>query len=509
MNSLNLAAALLTLVVGCGDPQGASGQPSGEIVKATREVVRANNLAASCRRSAPGDLPAAEKKLAECRSTLAALQAKALESFAKDEQANPKNPAVFKARARLRWTWLGASIDQLDEEDRRVRRERTEDVNKALQDLDRAIALDPNDGESLMLRGRLVLLEGVELYFFALSPIYWSYPKDTAAERLREFGIDAVKGEGLPLSSLEGSASIPGACDRAIADFSRAIAVRANDAQLYYWRSMAFWYKVLYIVLDPFVTRGSADSVAMKKAAADDLEQAKKNIDQARFLMPQDELIKRLSTEQAGFFDRIPTAAVPRQVNLIPPPSAELVFKTASPAVVRITVQLQEGTGFGSGSIMNQKGLILTNKHVIDGARSIAVALKDGRQFKASLVAEHDTYDLALIRLNGDVGTLPVLSFSSAAPGVGEDMVIIGHPKGMSWSLTSGKVSQIRNSEREPGKQIYVQTDAAVNPGNSGGPLLNLRGQILGVVTMKFANAEGMAFAIHKNVAGPFVSRYE
>lgn len=174
-----------------------------------------------------------------------------------------------------------------------------------------------------------------------------------------------------------------------------------------------------------------------------------------------------------------------------------------------ITVQAKGGTVRGSGSIVSPTGLILTNAHVIEGARTIQIAFFDGRSATAALVAVHPTQDLALIRVNGNVGSLPALLFDIYEQKVGDDIVVIGNPTGrFRWTLTAGKISQFRGANLESAGRIYLQTDAAINPGNSGGPILSLRGSIVAVTTLK-SDAEGIAFGISREIAQQFVNRYK
>ena len=158
---------------------------------------------------------------------------------------------------------------------------------------------------------------------------------------------------------------------------------------------------------------------------------------------------------------------------------------------------------------MTPEGLVLTNRHVIEGAQGMSVTLKDGRTFDAEPVAVHDTFDLALIKISAPVDNLPILSFAALEiPAVGDDTVIIGHPREMRWTLTAGKVSALRGSEADPSITAYLQTDAAANPGNSGGPVLNMKGYQVGVVVSKLIESEGMTFAIYKDIAAPFVREH-
>jgi len=340
-----------------------------------------------------------------------------------------------------------------------------DEVKSTLSALDATIARNPGDVSALISRGRLVL--------------------DNAYR-------------------LESIFSVPALCDRAIADFSRVIAVQPGNAQAFYWRGMAFWEKVQF---DGGKGSRKYPVDELRSVVADNLDQARKNLEQARFLTPQDQGIKDQLAAVEGFWNRFPAPIV--GVPYVPPNrSAQDVFTKAAPAVVILTIQTKDGTSVGSGSIVSSNGLILTNRHVVDGAATIQVRFFDGRTATAGLVALHPTYDLALVRLNATVGNLPILMFDLWDQKIGDDVVMLGHPRRLEWSLTAGKVSQFRGSQGEPAQRVYLQTDAAANPGNSGGPILSLRGLIAAVLTMTLGN-EGLAFGISKEIAEPFVRRYK
>ena len=174
------------------------------------------------------------------------------------------------------------------------------------------------------------------------------------------------------------------------------------------------------------------------------------------------------------------------------------VAKSASPAVVSI----QTDSGLGSGFIYDSGGLILTNAHVVEDATSLLVALQDGRHFQAELLGSNAGFDLAVVKIEGE--NLPVAPLgSSGALQVGEQVVAIGNPYGLQHTVTSGVVSAVHRPVSEgPGSyhQPMVQTDAAIHPGNSGGPLINMSGAVIGINTLVAAPlgmfAQGLGFAI-------------
>ncbi|MDZ7957645.1 MAG: HhoA/HhoB/HtrA family serine endopeptidase [Aulosira sp. DedQUE10] len=160
--------------------------------------------------------------------------------------------------------------------------------------------------------------------------------------------------------------------------------------------------------------------------------------------------------------------------------------------------------GSGSGFIINSSGQILTNSHVVDGADSVTVILKDGRSFNGKVLGEDPVTDVAVIKIPAN--NLPTLALgNSDALQPGEAVIAIGNPLGLNNTVTSGIISATGRSSSDIGasdKRVdYIQTDAAINPGNSGGPLLNVRGQVIGMNTAIISGAQGLGFAIPVNTA--------
>jgi S1-C subfamily serine protease len=163
--------------------------------------------------------------------------------------------------------------------------------------------------------------------------------------------------------------------------------------------------------------------------------------------------------------------------------------------------------GQGSGFIIDREGHILTNYHVIDGARQIDVTLHNRKKYRASIVGTDRSHDLAIVQIKApDLN--PMAMGDSRNLQVGQKVYAIGNPFGLSGTLTSGIVSSIRQVQEPDGVTIdeAIQTDAAINPGNSGGPLLNSHGEVIGINTMIAGNpgvnqSAGIGFAIPVNTA--------
>jgi S1-C subfamily serine protease len=199
------------------------------------------------------------------------------------------------------------------------------------------------------------------------------------------------------------------------------------------------------------------------------------------------------------------------------------VYKKALPSVVNITSTAvafdffygpvpQQGQG--SGFILDKQGHILTNNHVIDNAQRVEVTLSDKHKYKATVVGVDKGHDLALLLINNAPNLQPATLAESQNLTVGQRVYAIGNPFGLSGTMTRGIISAIRSIRGANNSPIEdaIQTDAAVNPGNSGGPLLNSRGEVIGITTLIANNgadqSSGIGFAIPINTAKAVIADF-
>lgn len=208
-----------------------------------------------------------------------------------------------------------------------------------------------------------------------------------------------------------------------------------------------------------------------------------------------------------------PVATLPPTIATPSAPSAnagntetvrEAVIASVRPAVVQVNVTTQQGQGLGSGVIIDQRGYIITNNHVVDGARQVQVMLFDGTTLPAQVMGNSALDDLAVLKITPPQGGLTVAQFGNSSQlRVGQEVLAIGNPLGITQTVTRGIVSALnRTTGTIPGA---IQTDAPINPGNSGGALVDLQGKLIGIPTATAIDpqfrtpANGVGFAIPSN----------
>src|SRR5207253_4365376 len=190
----------------------------------------------------------------------------------------------------------------------------------------------------------------------------------------------------------------------------------------------------------------------------------------------------------------------------------ESVAAKVKPTIVEVYVTLAKGAALGSGVIVDSRGYIVTNNHVVSGATTIQVILSNGTKEPAQLAGADTAYDLAVLKIAVPKGGLSVATLGDSTQlKVGQEVLVIGNPLGITQTVTNGIVSALKRSVSEgqgaPTIQNAIQTDAPINPGNSGGALVDLQGNVVGIPTLTAIDPEfntpanGVGFAIPVNRA--------
>jgi len=183
------------------------------------------------------------------------------------------------------------------------------------------------------------------------------------------------------------------------------------------------------------------------------------------------------------------------------------VYEKLSPAIVSIEVQIPDGISSGSGCIINSNGIILTSAHILENSKRITVTTNNGKTYKASIVQNGTRHkDLALIQIISEESFSTVKLGNSSDLKVGQKVLAIGNPFGFNGTLTQGIISRIDYTKNK------IQTDAAINPGSSGGPLINTSGEVIGINQAIFnpdnnISNIGIGFAIPINTAKEFLAK--
>jgi len=168
------------------------------------------------------------------------------------------------------------------------------------------------------------------------------------------------------------------------------------------------------------------------------------------------------------------------------------VIENSLKGVVTIRTDISQGTGF----IVDSEGYVVTNYHVMQGAKAAAILTYEGISHQVSLIGVDKNMDVALLKIEGSFDSLDFGNSDEIS--IGEKVIAIGNPLGLQFSVTEGIVSAVHRPGLNGGDS-YIQTDAALNPGNSGGPLINKRGEVIGLNNFKVGDGESLGFALESN----------
>ena len=169
------------------------------------------------------------------------------------------------------------------------------------------------------------------------------------------------------------------------------------------------------------------------------------------------------------------------------------IIENAVKSVVTIKTDVSQGSGF----IIANGGYVVTNAHVMQGVTAAAIITYDGESHDVSRVGENDNMDIALLKIN-DTNYSPLSLADSSSVQVGEKVIAIGNPLGLQFSVSEGIVSGV-DRQGVNGLNAYIQTDASLNPGNSGGPLIDVNGKVIGINNFKISGSENIGFALESN----------
>ncbi|MBL7055466.1 trypsin-like peptidase domain-containing protein [Candidatus Woesearchaeota archaeon] len=177
-------------------------------------------------------------------------------------------------------------------------------------------------------------------------------------------------------------------------------------------------------------------------------------------------------------------------------------FSSIINEVLKSVVSIGTNVGQGSGAVIDGEGFIVTNHHVIDGATIIRVLTNSGEVYDASLIGFDEVVDVAVLKVDASLDTLRFEDSDDV--NVGERVIALGNPVGLSFTVTEGIVSALKRKGPND-LSIYIQTDVPINPGNSGGPLVDTNSRIIGLNNFKIGGFEGLGFAIESNVVKEIV----
>ena len=168
------------------------------------------------------------------------------------------------------------------------------------------------------------------------------------------------------------------------------------------------------------------------------------------------------------------------------------IIEDAIKSVVTIRTDVSQGTGF----IITQEGYIVTNYHVMENAKLVGIFTYDSETYSVNLIGYNSNFDIALLKISGDFKKLKLADSDDIQ--IGEKVIAIGNPLGLQFSVSEGIISATHR-QGPSGINAYIQTDAALNPGNSGGPLINTEGKVIGINNFKVSGGESLGFALESN----------
>jgi S1-C subfamily serine protease len=197
------------------------------------------------------------------------------------------------------------------------------------------------------------------------------------------------------------------------------------------------------------------------------------------------DVTKKLASQESSFS---------QQITMLKTSSGD--FSNVINGAVKSVVTVSTDKALGSGFIITNDGYIVTNEHVISGATSISVTTSDSRVIAAKLIGSDKVRDIALLKISGSYDALSLGNSDNLE--VGNKVIAIGNPLGLSFTVTEGIVSGLHRTGPN-GLSEYIQTDVSLNPGNSGGPLIDTSGNVIGINNFKIGNAESLGFALESN----------
>ncbi|MEK6898480.1 MAG: trypsin-like peptidase domain-containing protein [Nanoarchaeota archaeon] len=207
-----------------------------------------------------------------------------------------------------------------------------------------------------------------------------------------------------------------------------------------------------------------------------------------------EELAKRIVRQDESFRERIDLLS-----------SSLGDFSGVAEETIQGVVSVGTDLSTGSGFAIDSRGYIVTNDHVLSGARIVQVQTYDGEVYDAEIIMSNSTIDIAFLKIDAEIRALPLANSDELQ--IGQRVIAIGNPLGLSFSVTEGIVSGVHRLGPN-GLNWYIQTDVTLNPGNSGGPLINTNGEVVGINNFKIGDAEGLGFALESNKVSSAISSF-